>query len=982
MKAFKILLAMMALGLAEQGWARILNVPDDFGTIQAGINDAEAGDTVLVLPGVYQENLTINRSLTLGSLTLMTGDSAYVDSTVIDGQRRNCCITDASQGSVTIRGFTIRNGEADNGGGIRSTNPNALTLEDLLITRCYGSSGAGISTSVNGQGQVILEHVKLIDNTAEHAGGAIVCGGGGLVSLTDCVLTGNTAESFGGGAIYSYGDGSRTLTGCVLANNNAGNHGGAISSSGDGSFTLTNCVLSGSSANGYAGGAIYNGGEGYLTLNNCVLSGNSADRYVGGAILCDANLRMDNVLLYGNHSGGGGAICHWDTTTTMQLNHVTVANNRANSVSAIYSESAEPSWIKNSIFYGNVSNDGGLISISDDGALDLIYNDIEGGRGSVSGPVGEFSENIDQDPHFVDSRNGDFHLTDDSPCIDSGDPCSRPDRDWSRTDMGAYGSEAPDMILSGAVVRAIDDSPIPNASVYVEPDVGETASVGVDAGGEWMQSIAPWFADSLRIKLIITSDDFNSDTSFVFIPLGDSLHVVTRLYQSEFYIAHDSLTVILDSSASTQQFLTINNFGNGPLVWQAVTHTRGDAGYAPWTLRQSLPVSQITGDERIDGVIFDGESYFCAGVNGDNPNMIYHLSREGVLLDSFPQPGHSRYGFKDMEWDGELIWGSGEDSVFAINRDGEVVQRWFAPFSQTNNIAYDNHEQVLWLSGMITDIKAYDCEGNYLSQTINRQRLRIYGLSWYDDHPDSACLYALNTPNADTTQINKFNTQTGEMQTVITLPPDSSTSVNNAFICRNFDKYQGWVMMIIAKLSANRGGDQLRIFQLQPNTEWLTVTPDSGVVPPDGNTEVEISVRTSGRDDSWALGVGEYECAIVFTHSGLGDQTILPVYLTIIDPNGVGKPTSEQVDKFELFAAYPNPFNSSTTISFGLEESAQTSLRIYNLQGRLVDVLVSSFLSAGRHAVVWDGAGLAAGVYLIQLESEDRITVSKGVIIK
>jgi len=33
-----------------------------------------------------------------------------------------------------------------------------------------------------------------------------------------------------------------------------------------------------------------------------------------------------------------------------------------------------------------------------------------------------------------------------------------------------------------------------------------------------------------------------------------------------------------------------------------------------------------------------------------------------ALLDSFPQPGHSRYGIKDLDWDGELLWGSGEDT--------------------------------------------------------------------------------------------------------------------------------------------------------------------------------------------------------------------------------------------------------------------------------------------------------------------------------
>jgi len=335
-----------------------------------------------------------------------------------------------------------------------------------------------------------------------------------------------------------------------------------------------------------------------------------------------------------------------------------------------------------------------------------------------------------------------------------------------------------------------------------------------------------------------------------------------------------------------------------------------------------------------------------------------------------------------LEWDGELIWGSGEDTVFAIIREGEVVHRWAAPNPTTNNIAYDPEEQILWLSGITSDIKAYDREGNYLDRTIDLQGLRMYGLAWFAANPDSSFLYALNTPNADTTRFNKFNPQTGEMQFVTIIHRDSASTFSSAFICRNFDKYQGSVLMTVANIASDFGGDQLRVIQLQPNTEWLRVSPESGEIPAGEETEVEVSISTVSRDHSWAFEVGEYEGEIVFTHNGFGGQTILPVNLTVAEPDqvtqdGLGCPSS-----FELFAAYPNPFNSTTRIRFSLPSSGQVSLILYSLSGREVARLVDGVLQPGIYSVEVNAKDMPSGLYFVQLKVSDQLFTQKVMLIR
>jgi hypothetical protein len=80
--------------------------------------------------------------------------------------------------------------------------------------------------------------------------------------------------------------------------------------------------------------------------------------------------------------------------------------------------------------------------------------------------------------------------------------------------------------------------------------------------------------------------------------------------------------------------------------------------------------------------------------------------------------------------------------------------------------------------------------------------------------------------------------------------------------------------------------------------------------------------------------------------------------------------------QFAVLSNYPNPFNPSTTIRFELHKDGYVTVKIYDLNGRLVKVLLSGEQTAGTHTAVWDGtddAGrkVAAGVYFCQLEYTD-----------
>ena len=82
-------------------------------------------------------------------------------------------------------------------------------------------------------------------------------------------------------------------------------------------------------------------------------------------------------------------------------------------------------------------------------------------------------------------------------------------------------------------------------------------------------------------------------------------------------------------------------------------------------------------------------------------------------------------------------------------------------------------------------------------------------------------------------------------------------------------------------------------------------------------------------------------------------------------------------EDFSLSAAYPNPFNPETTFSFNIGSLQQTSLRIYDIQGRLIETLVQDKINPGFHTMTWDASKVATGVYFVKLISGDKIKTRK-----
>ena len=200
-------------------------------------------------------------------------------------------------------------------------------------------------------------------------------------------------------------------------------------------FTITN------GNGGFGGGISCYATE--PTISNCIITGNTAG-IGGGIFLCDwtggvAAATIINCLITDNESGGDGGGIYCGKTAPTIIN-CTISDNSTTGLGGGIRSSANASPTAfNTILWGNTAD--GIpdeISVREGSLIDIIYSDIQGGDPDNPGSPYPGTGNIGPcDPAFF-VRNGDYHLTDSSCCIDAGTDVGAPDYDIDG-DIRPYG---------------------------------------------------------------------------------------------------------------------------------------------------------------------------------------------------------------------------------------------------------------------------------------------------------------------------------------------------------------------------------------------------------------------------------------------------------------------------------------------------------------------------------------------------------------
>lgn len=154
-----------------------LDGSQQYTSIQAAVNDAGHGDTVLVYPGRYIENvLTIGYNITIASLYSVEPVQQNIENTIIDGNLGTCIRIDSGE-AVTINGFTLVNNEnnvlnsPNNPGGGMFVNSSTAIVENTIIRNCIAQSGGGILAGSSSS--LTISNVSIYHNQALRLGGGL-----------------------------------------------------------------------------------------------------------------------------------------------------------------------------------------------------------------------------------------------------------------------------------------------------------------------------------------------------------------------------------------------------------------------------------------------------------------------------------------------------------------------------------------------------------------------------------------------------------------------------------------------------------------------------------------------------------------------------------------------------------------------------------------------------------------------------------------
>jgi hypothetical protein len=448
------------------------HVPSEYLTIQAAINAASDGDTILVADGTYLG--LWNKDLDFNGKAIKVAAENGPGNCIIDceGSGRGFSFHSGENNDSVVSGFTAMNGRVDdNGGGIYCSSSSPKIMNCTIS----GNNASGLSDGFGGGiychfSSPIITNCTISGNRAASGmssdgfGGGIYCHFSSPI-ITNCTISWNNATSglsdgFGGG-IYCHSS-SPSITECTISGNSAIGSiggGGGIYCSNSSSPTIMSCTISGNRAASGSpgcsagGGGIYCNDSSSPVVSRCKITRNFAT--AGGGIHCSSSSPLiTNCFIYNNNPTststvtasfggktpsifpprglGGGISCRSSSPTIMNC---TIMQNFAHDYEpdggGLYSDSSSSPTITNSIFWHNFPNE--IL-----GDSNTTYSDIEGGYSGLG--------NIDTDPMFVDPDKGDYRLSEESPCIDTGTSEGAPATDIEGTprpqgagfDMGAY----------------------------------------------------------------------------------------------------------------------------------------------------------------------------------------------------------------------------------------------------------------------------------------------------------------------------------------------------------------------------------------------------------------------------------------------------------------------------------------------------------------------------------------------------------------
>ncbi len=407
-------------------------------TIASAVDVASSGDTVVVRPGTYRGSGNTNVRIEDKSLTIRStdpNDSAVVAATVVD-----CSMSDAeycrafsvtgveSATDVTIAGLTLINGARTYQGGAVLCIQAGLTLTNCVLRNNAATGwGGGLYLA---DSTASLRGCTFRGNVSEASFGGALCCRNSVLDIRGCRFESNT-----GGAVQAY-ESSLSLNQCSFLDN-VGDKGAAVYSYvARDSIPRTYLIVNGGTF--ARNGATLFGGALCLENVSTAVSGSIFTANVtkgdGGAIYNTwTSPALSNCVFAGNSATAtGGAVANWNQSCPTIVN-CTFVGNQAGSGGVAAANLGGTTLFRQCILWNNTAAKGKNLYVGSYGAgsgsaamMTVQYCDVQSGKTSAAVDAGCTldwgQDNLEENPLFIWASGNDYHLSCDSPCIDTGDP--------------------------------------------------------------------------------------------------------------------------------------------------------------------------------------------------------------------------------------------------------------------------------------------------------------------------------------------------------------------------------------------------------------------------------------------------------------------------------------------------------------------------------------------------------------------------------
>ncbi|MBL7148510.1 MAG: chitobiase/beta-hexosaminidase C-terminal domain-containing protein [Candidatus Cloacimonetes bacterium] len=900
----------------------------------------------------------------------------------------------------------FNNIEISDGGwhGIRFDNTPA-TNDSSRIVYCNIKYGKGVGEDYDdskGGGiflkdysQVLISHCLIDSNKAFWSGAGIYCynsspiicyntirenesiGGSGIYTREDSspliygnVITYNTTRPIGSGAGISTSGGNAIIAGNIITHNSTsgggftGGAGGITCWGGANAYIFNNTIEN--NTGGFGGGIDVTGNNNYtgnpIITNNMIR--NNYGFHGGGLYCSESGMVLVNNELSGNHSYYGGGIGIYNDASPLIINN-TVTNNTATYGGGLFNSSSCSPTIINTIIWDNSGRQIYLRDTDDEEAdPDFYYCDIQGGiedfgfyENTVY--VGNYLNNIDADPCFMDSALYPFSLDFNSPCIN----LSRPDT--SGLYLPEYDMAANPRIYEGELTRLdMGAYEYQGESIYTS-----MPEFSIETGIYETSQIIELSCLNPGADIYFTLDGSEPDQSSLFynIPLTISTNTIIK--------AKAFNNGLQPSMTLTGSFFigTLSGFVSGTLT----------AADSPYNVIANILV--LTGDtlyiEPGVELLFHGRYRFYIGTNAT-------LLAQGTESEyiTFKGVGNHKWHHLFINYSGDddivnyCIFTSGKADIDGDfdNKGGAICVRNSSP-TISNCIFYNNSASSFGGAIYLTNSDAIII-GNLI---YNNEAVNGGGIYCFQSNPliinnticnnvaeeDGGGLVLIHNSNSILINVILWENIAGSgnqvhLYTNNALPDFYYCNIQGGI--EEFGLGNNVVFEGIYENCINANPQFIDInlhdYHLAANSPCIdTGTPSGWLVPPDFDIII---------DD--LLG---YDC--------FGSNYDIGCYEWL----GVGVSNGEiEIISFSL-SNYPNPFNPSTTISFSLPKESKTEISIYNIKGQKVRSLIKDKLESGKYLVIWHGKDnnqkkCSSGIYFYKLEAGDYQKVRKMIMLK